>query len=210
MIDTLNVQEIDTLSAVAVRVVELADNSSFCSFTLNEILTLLLTVGAFAVAICQFRNEMKKNRQEAVEVIKAQKEERRREWLLSVIIHPQIEAINHFYKEFIDKVCDDVYRLRRERRVQGMWLAMQARINADRQEQIHAFFDHLDPLIQPFDEQLSEKIKDEVMELEDMTLKLIERYIKRDEPLYEIRRLLLLNKVNIVQLLYNKTQESDN
>ena len=45
------------------------------------------------------------------------------------------------------------------------------------------------------------------MDLEDMTSKLIEHYMKVDEPLYEIRRKLLLNKVNIIQLLYNKSQE---
>lgn len=124
-----------------------------------------------------------------------------------MIIHPQIEEINLFYKEFIEKVCNDVNELRVDRKKRVQVLAKQARINADRQEQIHAFFDHLDPLIQPFDEKLSGKINDQVMDLEDMTSKLIEHYMKVDEPLYEIRRMLLLNKVNIIQLLYNKSQE---
>lgn len=207
MIDTLNVYGKDSLSAIAVRVIAFEDNSSFCSLTLNEILTLVLTIVGVWVAICQFRNEMRKNRNETINAINEQKKERKRDWLLNVIIHPQIEEINLFYKEFIEKVCNDVNELRVDRKKRVQVLAKQARINADRQEQIHAFFDHLDPLIQPFDEKLSGKINDQVMDLEDMTSKLIEHYMKVDEPLYEIRRMLLLNKVNIIQLLYNKSQE---
>lgn len=66
MIDTLNVYGKDSLSAIAVRVIAFEDNSSFCSLTLNEILTLVLTIVGVWVAICQFRNEMRKNRNETL------------------------------------------------------------------------------------------------------------------------------------------------
>ena len=73
MIDTLNVYGKDSLSAIAVRVIAFEDNSSFCSLTLNEILTLVLTIVGVWVAICQFRNEMRKNRNETINAINEQK-----------------------------------------------------------------------------------------------------------------------------------------
>ena len=92
--------------------------------------------------------------------------------------------------------------------------ALQAEIDsiytiiADSKERIYSFFDHLEFLVRPFDEELSEKIADKAMDLEDSTSKLIEYYLKnQDESLEEIRRLILLNKIDVISLLYDKSKE---
>ncbi|MBE6273356.1 MAG: hypothetical protein E7097_05660 [Bacteroides sp.] len=211
MTDTIYVCLKDSLlSGNFVGILNCSEKDDFLwSLSLNDFLTLLLSCAGFFIVLCQFRHEMKLSRKQSKEASDKDIKVKEREWYLSVIVQPQIDSINEFYKELIEKVSNDVENIRDNIYLSEMdILVCQSKIIADNQEYIYSFFDHLETLVQPFDEKLSMSIVDEAMDLEDRTSKLIEYYLKnKDESLGDIRRLLLLNKVNVISLLYDKSKE---
>lgn len=211
MTDTIYVCLKDSLlSGNFIGILNCSEKDDFLwSLSLNDFLTLLLSCAGFIIVLCQFRHEMHLNRIQSQEAINNEKKVKQREWYLSVIVQPQIDSINEFYKELIEKVSNDIENIRDNIYLSDMdVLVFQSEIIADSQEYIYSFFDHLETLVQPFDEKLSMSIVDEAMDLEDRTSKLIEYYLKnKDESLGDIRRLLLLNKVNVISLLYDKSKE---
>ena len=185
------------------------ETNSYWYLSFNEILTLFLAIAAFIIAYKQFRHEMRLSRTQSQEAINNEKKVKQREWYLTVIVYPQIESINNFYKDYIEKLIDNIGRIRNNILLSDLdMLTVQSTIIADSKERIYSFFDHLEFLVRPFDEELSEKIADKAMDLEDSTSKLIEYYFKKqDESLEEIRRLILLNKIDVISLLYDKSKE---
>lgn len=174
------------------------DNKSYFYLTLNELLTLLIAVTSVIVAIIQFRRQMAKNREE-------QKNTNNKNWFLSVIVLPQIEGINMFYLKLIEDVLNDILILRSST---GNDFVLLSEKQAVRKEQINAFFDHLQSLIRSFDVALSRKIAIEVEKLEDeVTIVLADCFGRRLYTKNEIRRRLLLNKKDIIAILYSKTLE---
>lgn len=202
-IDTTTAYSNDTiinlLNQIVVNPVEHKDSYYYLSF--NEVITLLLAVLSVAIAIYQFNKQMSKNREE-------QKVANKKNWFLSVIVLPQIEAVNAFYKKIIEDVLFDMSILQ-----PGNFgnIILLSEKQAERKEQINAFFDHLQSLVRSFDISLSRRIADEVEKLEDeVTVMLGDFYFNIDNPTrHEIRRRLLLSKKNVISLLYQKTQDDD-
>lgn len=175
------------------------EQKSYYHLSFNEIITLLLAIISVVVAIYQFRKQMYKNREE-------QRIANKENWFLSVIVLPQIEGVNIFYKELIDDVFEDILELQS---VPNDDIVLLSEKQAVRKEQINSFFDHLQSLIRSFDSSLSRKITSEVENLEDEVTIILSDYffnISSDSN-NEIRRRLLLNKKDIIALLYSKTQE---
>ena len=168
--------------------VEHKDSYYYLSF--NEVITLLLAILSVAIAIYQFNKQMRKNREE-------QKVANKKNWFLSVIVLPQIED-----------VLSDMLILQPGNSGNIILLSEK---QAERKEQINAFFDHLQSLVRSFDISLSRRIADEVEKLEDeVTTMLGDFYFNIDNPTrHEIRRRLLLSKKNVISLLYQKTQDDD-
>lgn len=202
-IDTTTAYSNDTiinlLNQIVVNTVEHKDSYYYLSF--NEVITLLLAVLSVAIAIYQFNKQMSKNREE-------QKVANKKNWFLSVIVLPQIEAVNAFYKKIIEDVLSDMSILQPGNLGNIILLSEK---QAERKEQINAFFDHLQSLVRSFDISLSRRITDEVEKLEDeVTVMLGDFYFNIDNPTrHEIRRRLLLSKKNVISLLYQKTQDDD-
>ena len=168
--------------------------------TLNEVITLLLAVTSVIVAVVQFKKQMTKNREE-------QKNANIKNWFLSVIVLPQIEGINMFYLKLIEDVLEDISIFPS---VASNNFVLLSEKQAVRKEQINAFFDHLQSLIRSFDIPLSQKIAIEVQNLEDeVTIILAGCFGRRLYTKDEIRRRLLLNKKDIIAILYSKTLEDD-
>lgn len=175
------------------------EQKSYWYLSFNEIVTLSLAITSVIVAIRQFKKQMKKNREE-------QRIANKENWFLSVIVLPQIEEINYFYKKLIDDIFDDILELQP---VANVDMAMLSEKQAVRKEQINAFFDHLQSLIHSFDLPLSRKIAIEVEKLEDeVTIILSDYFFNISSPSNdEVRRRLLLNKKDVITLLYYKSQE---
>lgn len=169
--------------------------------TLNECLTLLFTLVGIIVAISQFKKQMAKNREE-------QRLMNVRNWFLSVIVLPQIESMNLFYLKLVEDILSDIGILRSSKSGD---LVLLSEKQAVRKEQVNIFFDHLQSLIRSFDIPLSRKIAIEVEKLEDeVTIILGDCLGRRLYTNNEIRRRLLLNKGEIISILYGKILEDDN
>lgn len=201
-VDTLYYYSNDTIICVVNMFVSnnQLDDKSYFYLTFNECLTIFLAIVGVTVAIVQFRTQMAKNREE-------QKSENSKNWYLSVIVIPQIEGINMFYRKLIEDVLADISVLRSSNSEDVVLLSEKQAI---RKEQINAFFDHLQSLIRSFDIPLSRRIASEIEKLEDeVTIVLADSFSVRLFTKNEIRRRLLLNKKDIISILYNKTLESD-
>ncbi|WP_277122579.1 hypothetical protein [Bacteroides ndongoniae] len=137
---------------------------------------------------------MTKNREE-------QKLANIKNWYLTVIVIPQLESINSFYSKLIDNLIENVDELNR---IGEKDLAVLSQMQADRKDDINAFFDHLQSLIKSFDIELSKKLSHKIMDLEDcVTIILSDIYFDINSlSSTQIRRELLLNKKDIISLLY--------
>ena len=80
---------------------------------------------------------------------------------------------------------------------------------AMRKEQINAFFDHLQALVKSFDIDISMKIGDIVMNLEDKVVVLLMKHKFEMGESFDsstIRRYLLMNKKDIITTLYGRVK----
>lgn len=190
--DTVNCM----LNLLATRVQE--NNKPFFCLTFYEVLTILLSVIGVLVAVIQFKKQMAKNREQNLKT-------NERNWYLSVIVLPQIGAINEFYRDLINDVISDKDVLQPS---SDTYLVQLSEKQAVRKEQINAFFDHIQSLIRSFDFDLSQKIASEVEGLENVvTIILEESFIDNLCINNEVRRRLLFTKKNIISILYKKLLE---
>lgn len=170
------------------------ENESYFKLSFNDILTFVFTIIGIIIAIYQFKKQMTKNREE-------QKLANIKNWYLTVIVIPQLESINSFYSKLIDNLIENVDELNR---IGEKDLAVLSQMQADRKDDINAFFDHLQSLIKSFDIELSKKLSYKIMDLEDcVTIILSDIYFDINSlSSTQIRRELLLNKKDIISLLY--------
>jgi hypothetical protein len=170
------------------------ENESYFKLSFNDILTFVFTIIGIIIAIYQFKKQMTKNREE-------QKLANIKNWYLTVIVIPQLESINSFYSKLIDNLIENVDELNR---IGEKDLAVLSQMQADRKDDINAFFDHLQSLIKSFDIELSKKLSHKIMDLEDcVTIILSDIYFDINSlSSTQIRRELLLNKKDIISLLY--------
>lgn len=205
MKDTLNhiIASADSIVA-PVNDVLIQQEPSYWHLTFNELLTLfvaiiglIVAISGLVVAIRQFRKQMDKNREE-------QKQSNETNWYLTIIVQPQIEAINEFYKQLIDDLLLDI-----QISPDTITYKDLAEKQAIRKEQINAFFDHLQALVASFDIVVSLKIADIVMNLEDKVVKLLMKHqfgAVDSSDFSSIRRYLLLNKKDIITTLYKRVK----
>lgn len=175
---------------------EKPEENSFFDISLNEILTLLIAGFGVYVAISQFKKQMKKNRELQAEANKIN-------WYLSVIVVPQIQLINDFYRSLIDELLLNISNPITD-------LIQLATLQSQRKDQINAFFEHLLSLVSSYDQALSNELASKVQNLEDdVTSFLSQKYEGEiDDCNYQsdVRRKLLENKKEIINLLYLKTE----
>lgn len=174
---------------------EKSEKDSFSEFSLNEILTLLIAFIGIVIAIYQFRKQMGKNRE-------LQTEQNKNNWYLSVIVIPQIQLINDFYRTLIHDLLEDTSRPIPN-------IVELGTLQSIRKEQINAFFEHMLSLVSSFDQELSNELSLKVQDLEDDVTKFLNIFFTgNDITIYfqsDIRRKLLENKKEIISLLYLKT-----
>lgn len=194
MKDTLNhiIASADSI-VTPVNDVLIQQEPSYWHLTFNELLTLIVAIFGLILAIHQFKKQMDKNREE-------QKQSNETNWYLTIIVQPQIEAINEFYKQLIDDLLLDI-----QISPDTITYKDLAEKQAIRKEQINAFFDHLQALVASFDADVSLRIADIVMNLEDKVVRLLMKHqfgAVDASDFSTIRRYLLLNKKDIITTLY--------
>lgn len=182
---------VDTLYILH-QVVHDSLKKNYFSLSFNEVLTLLFTIVGIVFAVWQFQKQLRKNRE-------AQYDVNKKNWYLSVIVIPQLEGINAFFKEFIEDVWNDVQVLHGSDN-----LVLLGQKQAEVKDQINSFFEHLQSLLNSYDIDISRQISDCVMDLEDQAIIILnDACFSVDEfTSNKIRRDLLLYKSRIISILY--------
>ena len=168
------------------------DNVFSWTITFGDILTIV----GFGLAIWQFRKQMKVSRE-------ANDAAQRETWFLNVIVLPQLNPINEFYKALIQLVIEQ------QGKIKDLYISSAntpkefnvklANIKNERKEKINTFYDHIIVLVKSYDMQLGLSISDEIMNLEDICTSLLDDFsIPAKE---KIRRNILNNKQKIISLL---------
>lgn len=168
------------------------DNVFSWTITFGDILTIV----GFGLAIWQFRKQMKVSRE-------ANDAAQRETWFLNVIVLPQLNPINEFYKALIQLVIEQ------QGKIKDLYISSAntpkefnvklANIKNECKEKINTFYDHIIVLVKSYDMQLGLSISDEIMNLEDICTSLLDDFsIPAKE---KIRRNILNNKQKIISLL---------
>lgn len=186
---------------ILVSNVSAPESVSFFSLTFNELLTFIVACFGIWIAISQFRKQMKENREAA-------KQTQKENWYLSVIVLPQIESINHFYKSIIDNCIEDLNGITFNRLTRvGVTALSQNDLEwiANKQERykenINSFFDHIIFMIKSYSPDLAISLSDLIMQLEDASIGILNPLTGRNTN-EEIRRLILKNKQQFITALY--------
>ena len=163
--------------------------------TFYEFITILLTILGFVSAVYQFCFQMEKNRQEHAD-------SNQRNWFISVIVLPYINEINRFYSDLISNMETDFSTIKDS---DNRGLLLLAEKQAERKEEINAFFDHFQSLIKSFDVDLYDKISDVVLQLEDDVTTILSDYFFQTCEISSntLRREILKNKKDVISILYN-------
>lgn len=168
------------------------DNVFSWTITFGDILTIV----GFGLAIWQFRKQMKVSRE-------ANDAAQRETWFLNVIVLPQLNPINEFYKALIQLVIEQ------QGKIKDLYISSAntpkefnvklANIKNECKEKINTFYDHIIVLVKSYDMQLGLSISDEIMNLEDICTSLLDDFsIPAKE---KILRNILNNKQKIISLL---------
>lgn len=155
---------------------------------------LLLTAIGLIIALCQFSRQMKYSRESA---LKNQKEN----WYLSVIVTPQLDVIDKFYKTFI-KIMENA-RLDITEAEDSMsnkeWKIKLAQKKNLTKATINETLDHLTALVRSYDIVLANEISNKVMELEDICTNILDHCESND--INSIRKMILENKQHLINVL---------
>lgn len=132
-----------------------------CKIALSDIITWGLTILGFAIAICQFRSQMTKDRENRVK-------ENKTTWFLNVIVLPHLEGLHKFYKELSENVQSESKELdnytTREHKV---FLEQKGKTINSLKNDISDYFDFLNPLIISHSNSLGKEIQQIKNDLED-------------------------------------------
>lgn len=164
------------------------------SLSLGEALTIICAIISVWIAIKQFNKTMNETRKLSVIT---QKET----WFLNVIVLPQLEPINDFYKELLNdfeikkRTIQDISQKLQHQQ----YLLELAIIKQGGTQSINNFFDQICALVKSYDIQLGATIEGVVMELEDLFVKIIDSYDSGTE--INERALILDNKQKLINTL---------
>ena len=164
------------------------------SLSLGEALTIICVIISVWIAIKQFNKSMNETRKLSVIT---QKET----WFLNVIVLPQLEPINDFYKELLNdfeikkRTIQDISQKLQHQQ----YLLELAIIKQGGTQSINNFFDQICALVKSYDIQLGATIEGVVMELEDLFVKIIDSYDSGTE--INERALILDNKQKLINTL---------
>lgn len=202
MIDTLRVLTPDTIIVDTIHSIVCnchKDNAPFSwSISFGDILTIL----GLSFAIYQFIKQMKESR-------RVSKNVQRENWFLNVIVLPQLDSINEFYKDVIQDITEKRNNIKRLSTSHGITPATfyleLAKSQNDCKYKINDFYDHIIVLVKSYDLGLGTKISDEIMALEDTCTTLIGEYSEANSE--KIRRNILANKQKIISILNTGLRE---
>lgn len=166
------------------------NSTNFFSITMGDLITLL----GILIATWQFSKQMIETRRNTTQ-------NNRLNWFLNVIVLPQLNPINDFYKELIRMVIADKGMLNEKRAECSEidFMVELAAVKRNKKAKINAFYDHFVSLIKSYNVEMARNVSDEIMELEDVVTALLDDTTHLNEE--KVRREILQNKQRIIGLL---------
>lgn len=156
----------------------------------------ILTIIGFFIATWQFTKQMKEAR-------KVNDAAQRENWFLNVIVLPQLNPIQEFYKELIELVITQQTEIKdlytSPTNTPEEFNVKVANIKNECKEKINTFYDHIVVLVKSYDKQLGSDTRNQIMELEDICTSLLDNFSIPDKE--KIRRDILDNKQKIISVL---------
>ena len=150
-----------------------------------DIINSIVAIAGFGFAICQFIHQNKENR-------RLTKDQNNKNWYLSVLVIPQIERINRFFD-------DSVERIKGVKTGVGQDLLARSRAQNDNKERVEAFFSPLEAAFSSFDEAVQSAISELELELQDEMTKLLD---DKSIDNSEIERRVMVFKGKLIDALY--------
>lgn len=166
------------------------NSTNFISITMGDLITLI----GICIAIWQFRKQM-------IETRNTTTKNNKLNWFLNVIVLPQLNPINDFYKELITIIIADKSLLneKRDECDETDFMVELAAVKQSRKTKINDFYDHFVSLIKSYNTEMARNVSAEIMELEDIVTALLDDSNSLNEE--KIRRDILQNKQRIIGLL---------
>lgn len=199
MNDSINALIKDTVYCYTKPLIDGAQKDFFSTpFSIAEALTLM----GILLAIYQFRKQMKETRNST---LKAQKEN----WYLNVIVLPQLENIDTFYKDFINTLSDELREIKSDA-THMVAARLDLKIAEKKQNlksDINDKLEHITVLVRSFDTTLGSDVSSVVMELEDACTDILDHY--NINTLDTVRKAVLKNKQKLISEL-NKGLSQNN
>lgn len=151
-----------------------------------DVVNTIIAIGGFCFGIYQFIHQNKKNRAST-------KEQNEKNWYLSVLVIPQMERINIFFEEAVEKV-----KAINNNNTSDM--IQRAKDLTAIKESIEVFFSPLEAAMKSFDPNLSESISNIEQNLQDEITNLVDRKCSNSA---DIERKIMEYKGNLISALYH-------
>lgn len=155
------------------------------NYSLMDVINTVIAAGGFSFAIYQFVHQNRKNRVLIME-------QNEKNWYLSVLVIPQMERINVFFENCVEKtkalnIDGDDDMLHRSKELTTI------------KESVEAFFSPLEAAMKSFDHNLSSNISDIEQCLEDTITKIIDA---KSYNSVDIERKIMEYKGKLISALY--------
>ena len=164
-----------------------------CEIRLADVISWLLTMIGFIVAVWQFIGQMKKDREN-------RQKENKTTWFLDVIVLPHLDRLHEFYQKLIMSISDkkEVLNSNKNSMTHDKFIEQRAKMQSEIKKEISVFFDFLSPLVCSCSKDLGTDLLMVKNNLQDDLTKFLER---EDSQLSIIPIKILENKQELLQIL---------
>lgn len=156
-----------------------------------DILNILVAIGGFILAICQFRRQNELNRETTID-------QNNKNWYLSVLVIPYLDRINVFF----DGMVSSLKELKKT--MNNTDLLLRAKEQNNYNEKVSAFFSPIEASISSYDQSLCESISELGLALQDELTNIIS---DANITSTDIERRIMKYKGELTGILYQPIKE---
>lgn len=164
------------------------DKNSFFS---TDLFANLVSAGALLITLIIFIIQTRQTRKEQRRTIKEN-------WYLTIILQPNMEELDDFFKEEAEQLETQINKLRGRHGKETTEKAKSLKILRDLKND---FFNHFILMVQGYDVNIAQKAEDILNELADLNSECIDHYNKVN--IADNKRKVFENKAKLINVLYN-------
>lgn len=159
-------------------------------FISTDMFANLVSAGALLITLVIFIIQSRQSRKEQRRTIKEN-------WYLSIILQPNMEELDKFYKEEAEELERQINRLKGHHSRETIEKAKSIKVLRNRKND---FFNHFILMIQGYDVNIAQKAEDILNELTDLYSESIDHYASVDIP--DKKRQVYENKAKLINALF--------